>query len=154
MAYKVYCGLSARRFGTDIDEAHEMGFLTKPIPSMKVTGFMEDAHYTPLLKELIAFSAKPLRAVEQKFAIDSSGFGSTRYERWYDKKYGVTRMKCQWVKCHIASGGKTNVVTAVRILDKDAGDCPQFRPLVKETAKRFENRESQRGQGVCVPRKL
>lgn len=138
MAYKVYCGLSARRFGTDIDEAHDMGFLTKPVPAMKVTGFMEDAYYTPVLKELIAFSAKPLRAVETTFAIDSSGFGSTRYERWFDKKYGVTRMKCQWVKCHIASGVKTNCVTAVRILDKDAGDCPQFRPLVKETARRFE----------------
>jgi transposase len=33
---------------------------------------------------------------------------------------------------------KTNVVTAVRILDKDAGDCPQFVPLVKETRKHFE----------------
>jgi transposase len=32
---------------------------------------------------------------------------------------------------------KTNVVTAVRILDKDANDCPQFAPLVKETATTF-----------------
>ena len=39
-----------------------------------------------------------------------------------------------WVKSHIACGVKTNVVTAVRILDKDAADCPQFVPLVKETA--------------------
>jgi transposase len=30
------------------------------------------------------------------------------------------------------------VVTAVRILDKDAGDCPQFVPLLKETRKGFE----------------
>ncbi len=29
-------------------------------------------------------------------------------------------------------------MTAVRILDKDAGDCPQFVPLVKETCKHFE----------------
>jgi hypothetical protein len=28
--------------------------------------------------------------------------------------------------------------TAVRILDKDAGDCPQFVPLVKETRRHFE----------------
>jgi hypothetical protein len=138
MAYKVYCGLSARRFGTDLDEAHDMGFLSKPIPSMKATGFMEDAYYTLILKELIAFSARPLRAVETSFAIDSSGFGSSRYEKWFDKKYGVTKTRCQWVKTHIASGTKTNIVTAVRILDKDAGDSPQFVPLVKETEKRFE----------------
>jgi hypothetical protein len=32
---------------------------------------------------------------------------------------------------------KTNVVTAVRILDKDAGDSPQFIPLVRETVDGF-----------------
>jgi transposase len=133
MAYKVYCGLSSRRFSTDLLEAHEMGFVGKPIPGTKVTAFFEDAYYTPILKDLIAFSALPLRVVEHDFAIDSTGFGSTRYERWYDQKYGVTRLKCVWVKAHIASGVKTNCITAVRILDKDAADCPQFVPLVKET---------------------
>ncbi len=76
--------------------------------------------------------------MERDFAIDSTGFGSTRYERWYDQKYGVTRMKCVWVKAHIASGVRTNCITAVRILDKDAADCPQFVPLVKETREGFE----------------
>jgi transposase len=50
----------------------------------------------------------------------------------------VTKSKCVWVKTHITCGVKTNVVTAVRILDKDAADCPQFVPLVKETRRRFE----------------
>jgi transposase len=138
MAYKVYCGLSCRRFSTDLLEAHEKGFITRPIHGIKVTSFFEDAYFTPILKELIANSARPLRSVERDFAIDSTGFASTRYERWYDQKYGITRLKCVWVKAHIASGVKTNVVTAVRILDKDAADCPQFVPLVKETKKGFE----------------
>src|SRR6202522_2478269 len=139
MAYKVYCGLSSRRFSTDLLEAYEKGFLSKPIPGTKATAFLEDEYFTPILKELIAFSAAPLRAVETAFAIDSSGFGSSRYDRWFDQKYGVTkRRQCIWVKTHIACGVKTNVVTAVRILDKDAGDSPQFVPLVKETRKRFE----------------
>jgi transposase len=119
-------------------EAHERGFITKPIPGAKVTAFFEDAYFTPVLKELIAYSARPLRAVETDFAIDSTGFGSTRYERWYDQKYGITRLKCVWVKAHIASGVKTNCVTAVRILDKDAADCPQLVPLVRETRRHFE----------------
>jgi len=138
MGYKVYCGLSARRFSTDLLEAHERGFTSRPIPGMKVTAFFEDPYYTPILKELIGYSARPLRSVERDFAIDSSGFGSTRFETWYDAKYGVTRRKCVWVKTHIACGVKTNVVTAVRILDKDAADSPQFVPLVKETRKHFE----------------
>lgn len=33
---------------------------------------------------------------------------------------------------------KTNVVTAVRILEKDSADCPQFVPLVKQTRGHFE----------------
>jgi hypothetical protein len=61
------------------------------------------------------------------------GFGTHRQEKWYDQKYGVTRTRSVWVKAHICSGVKTNCVTAVRILDKDSGDCPQFVPLVKET---------------------
>jgi hypothetical protein len=138
MAYKIYCGFSARRFATDLDEAHEKGFISKSVPAMRATAFLEDPYYTPILKELIGYSARPLRSVETSFAIDSSGFGSSRYERWYDQKYGVTRTRSVWVKVHIASGVKTNVVTAVRILDKDAGDCPQFVPLVKETRKHFE----------------
>src|SRR5260370_37206645 len=134
----VYCGLSCRRFSTDLLEAHERGFVTKVIPGAKVPAFFEDAYFTPILKELIAYSARPLRAVEHDFAIDSTGFGSTRYEKWYDQKYGITRHKCVWVKAHIASGVKTHCITAVRILDKDAADCPQFVPLVKETRKSFE----------------
>ena len=138
MAYKTYCGFSGRRYSTDLLEAHEMGFTTRPVPGTKVVGFFEDAYFTPILKNLIAYSARPLRSVETEFAIDSSGFGSSRFERWYDQKYGITRRRCVWVKAHIATGVRTNCVTAVRILDKDAADCPQFVPLLKETRQGFE----------------
>jgi hypothetical protein len=138
MAFKVYCGFSTRRFSTDLLEAYEKGFVTRPIHGAKVSSFFEDAYFTPILKELIGYSARPLRSVETDFAIDSSGFGSSRFETWFDHKYAITRRKCLWVKTHIACGVKTNIVTAVRILDKDAGDCPQFVPLVKETRRHFE----------------
>lgn len=138
MALKVYSGLSARRFSCDLEEAHEKGHTSRLIPGAKVWSFFENPELTPVLKQLIADSAKPLRSVETDFAIDSSGFGSTRYERWYDEKYGVTRTRCKWVKTHIACGVRTNIVTAVRILDQNAHDCPQFAPLVHETAKSFE----------------
>lgn len=138
MVYKVYSGFSGRRFSTDLEEAYEKGFLTRPIPGAKVYAFLSDPYYTPILKQLIGYSARPLRSVETSFAIDSSGFSTSRYERWYDHKYGITRLRCMWVKTHIASGVKTNCITAVRILDKDAADCPQFVPLIKETKEHFE----------------
>jgi hypothetical protein len=130
MAYKVYCGVSSRRFSTDLLEAHANGPLSRPIPGPKVTAFFEDASFAPILKGLIGYSARPLRSVEAEFSIDSTGFGSSRYERWYDQKYGGTRRECAWVKAHIASGRKTHVVTAVRALDKGAPDSPQFIPLI------------------------
>jgi transposase len=137
MAYKVYCGLSSRRCTCDMDDVHEKGYLTRPIPSTKVLQFFKHDALTPILRNLIGVSARPLRVVETDFAIDSSGFGSSRYERWYDQKYDITRLRCKWVKAHIACGVKTNVVTAVRILDQNAADSPQFVPLVKESRHNF-----------------
>ncbi len=137
MAFKVYCGLSGRRFSCDLLEAYERGHTSRPIPGIKVISFFEDPAFTPILKQLIIQSAAPLSVVETTFAADSSGFSSTRFETWYDHKYGVTRRKCVWVKAHIACGTKTNVITAVEILDKDAADTTQFKPLVKTTAENF-----------------
>lgn len=137
LAFKVYSTFSARRFSSDLREAHARGFTQKVVPGIKTTAFMEDEVYTPILKALIVKSALPLKSVEDSFAIDSSGFGSSKFERWYDQKYGITRQRSIWTKVHIASGTRTNIVTAVRILDKDAADNPQFAPLVKETARNF-----------------
>jgi transposase len=134
--FKVYSTFSSRRFSSDLREAHERGHISTAIPGVKTTAFMESEALTPILKALISESARPLRSVETKFAIDSSGFSTNKFERWYDHKYGVTKLKHVWVKVHIACGVKTNVVTAVRILDKDAGDCPQFVPLVTDTRRK------------------
>jgi len=137
MVFKVYCTFSARRFSSDLPEAHARGHLSTIFPGIKTTAFMENAEFTPILKKLIGLSSLPLRTVERDFAIDSSGFSTNKFVRWFDHKYDITRTKHAWVKVHICSGVRTNVVTAVRILDKDAGDAPQFVPLVKDTAKEF-----------------
>jgi hypothetical protein len=39
------------------------------------------------------------------------------------------------------AGVKTHVITAVEILDRDAADCPQFKPLVEKTAANFTVKE-------------
>src|SRR5204863_4042435 len=115
----------------------DAGYFANAIPPTKVCHFFDNDALTPILKSLIAYSARPLRTVETSFAIDSSGFGSSKYERWYDFKYGVTKQRAVWTKAHIACGTKTHIVTAIRILDKDSADCPQFIPLVRETRQGF-----------------
>jgi transposase len=137
MTFKVYCTLSSRRTSSDLREAYKRGHLSKDIPGMKIPKLMENPDFTPIIKGLIVQSSLPLKGVEEDFAIDSSGFSTNRFERWFDQKYGITRRRCEWVKAHVCSGVKTNVVTAVRVLDKDSADCPQLVPLVKDTAKNF-----------------
>jgi transposase len=141
MVFKVYDTVSSRRLSCDLKDAHERGYLANNVPGLKVNTFMENPLFTPILQGLVSYSARPLRAVERDFAIDSSGFSSSKFERWYDHKYGVTRQRCVWVKVHICCGVKTNVVTAARILDKDTADITQFVPLVRETRKGFEINE-------------
>lgn len=67
--------------------------------------------------------------------------------QWTDEKYGVERSGRDWVNAHLAVGVKTHVVTAVRILDRDAGDAPQFAPLVKATAESFKVAEVSADKG-------
>lgn len=141
LTLKVYSGFSARRFHGDLEDAHRQGHLTRPVPGMKVWSFMEDEALTPVLKSLIVRSSLPLRAVETTFAPDSSGFSTSRFVKWYDEKYGVERSGYDWVKAHVMTGTKTNIVTAVEILDRDAADCPRLPDLLKTTAEHFTVKE-------------
>lgn len=137
-AYKVYCGLSSRRFACDLRDAHGNGYLTRKLHPSKVCSIFCDPALTDALRNLIARSSLPLRSVETEFAVDSSGFSTSRFVRWYDHKYGVERRGHDWVKAHICVGIKTGIVTAVEIKDRDANDSPLLPPLVKATARGFK----------------
>ncbi len=96
----------------------------------------------PILRGLIAESAKPLRSIESDFIVDSSGFTSTRFLRWFDHKYGVVKRQYDWVKVSVMTGRTTNVITAVEIDERYSADCPKFAPLLNATvASGFNLRE-------------
>jgi transposase len=109
----------------------------------------ENAALAPILRGLIVRSSLPLKAVEENFAVDSSGFSTSRFVRWFDHKYGVTRQKYDWVKCHLMCGVKTNVVTAVEIGGRYEGDCPHFAPMVRQTAAAFKINEVSADGAYC-----
>jgi len=94
-------------------------------------------------------SSLPLKAVELDFALDSSGFTTSRFHRWYDHKYGAVRQEHDWVKVHLTCGVKTNVVTAIEILDRNAADVKQLPALVKTTAKNFPIAEVSADKGYA-----
>ena len=140
-ALKVYTTVSGRRASTDMREAKDKGHLSRAPHYSAVYRFLEDPAMTPILKALIAESSLPLKSIERDFAIDSSGFATSRFVRWFDHKYGVVRQKYDWVKVHLMTGVTTNIVTACEIAGRDAHDSPQFGPLFEATRRRFDIRE-------------
>ena len=134
---KVYTTQSARRCMSDLREAKERGYISKLPCHNSVLNALESADMTAILRDLIIESSLPLKAVELDFAVDSTGFTTSRFEPWYDHKYGTTRRQHTWVKAHVMCGVKTNIVTAIEILDKNASDIRQLPQLVHTTARNF-----------------
>ncbi|WP_435019130.1 transposase [Tundrisphaera sp. TA3] len=140
-AFKVYSTVSGRRFMCDLADAHQRGYIDKVPHFNSVFNALEDPELTPILGDLIRESALPLRSIESDFAIDSSGFTTSRFIRWFDKKYGVVKAKHEWVKVSVMTGVRTNIVTAVRVGNQTSQDAPEFIPLLEQTAKGFEVKE-------------
>ncbi|HWZ84069.1 MAG TPA: transposase [Terriglobales bacterium] len=137
VAFKVYSTVSGRRFMSDLRDAHIKGFISRTPHYNSIFNYLENPEMTPILRNLITQSSLPLTSVETDFAVDSSGFMTTRFARWFDVKYGKEQVKREWVKCHLICGVRTNVVTAVEIGDKHASDVKFLPPLVESTAKNF-----------------
>ncbi|HVS38623.1 MAG TPA: transposase [Gemmataceae bacterium] len=134
---KVYGGMSARRSSSDLEECRDAGFLTAAPHFNSVLNVLDDPATEPILTELVRLSALPLAAVEVDFAVDSTGFSSNCHARWFNKKYGHESTKATWVSCHAMCGVKTNVITAVKIMEQHSADSPQLPDLARTTSQGF-----------------
>lgn len=136
--FKVFSTVSGRRFMCDLREAKERGHIETAAHYNSIFRYLENPDLTPILNELILTSSLPLQAVETDFAVDSTGFGVSRFDRWFSHKYGRETFQRQWVKAHICVGVKTNIVTAVQIGDKHSPDGKMLPSLVEATAQHFK----------------
>ncbi len=142
-AFKVYSTVSGRRFMTDMTEAHAKGYTSKLPAYNSIFNYFESEVLTPHLLMLIEESSLPLAAIEEDFAVDSSGLSTCRFVQWMHAKYSDPHLieKKDWIKIHIMCGVKTNVVTAIEITGRHSGDSLEFKPLVEATAKNFTLRQ-------------
>ena len=138
VATKVYSSMSGRRAMSSLRSAHTDGLLDKLPSFTSVFRYLENPNLAPILKDLIERSALPLKSVECDFAVDSSGFATSTYHRWFDHKWGREIKESQWVKAHLICGVKTNIVTAVEVTDNASADSPYLKPFVSVTAENFE----------------
>jgi len=141
LASRSYSMMSGRRHATELREAQAKGLIEKAPSYNSAFRYLENPELTPLLKSLIEETAKPLAAVEDDFAVDSSGFGTTTYNRWFDHKWGKQRSRQSWVKTHVMCGVKTHIVTAVEATPTESADSKQLPYLLERTAQTFDINE-------------
>lgn len=133
--YKTYSTMSGRRFVSDLRDAKAKGYLSKMPSYNSIFDYLKMESLTPYLKELIAQSSLPLKSIETDFAVDSSGFSTTSYVRWFDVKYGGNEDWHDWIKMHLMCGTSTHIVTSVELSRARSHDSPYYKPLVDATAK-------------------
>ena len=131
-ALKVFTTFSLRRFMTDTKEAKEKGYIRHTPHFSLVSVYMRKQEMTPILQDLIMLSALPMKAIETKFAIDSTGFRTTHFNQYCKEKHN-TKREHDWVKAHICAGVSTHIITGVEVLPENSGDSPQFIPLAQKT---------------------
>lgn len=132
---KVYCGMPGRRNQSDLRQSLQRGHVSKSLHYNTISKYLERADLTPYLKELIVESSLPLKSVESDFAVDSSGFATGQFSRWFDAKYGEEKQQHSWVKVHLMCGVKTNIVTSVEVTHRHANDSPYLKPLLETTTR-------------------
>ncbi len=126
---------SSRRCVSDLELCRQLEFISKTPHFNTVLKCLRDPTLETYFKHLINVSGLPLQQVESDFAVDSSGFSTSLYDRWFDVRIGKESDKRRFRKVHLTCGVKTNIITAVNVTKGTQADSPQFCDLVKETSK-------------------
>ena len=141
MVFKVYSTFSGRRFITDMKMAKEKGYIENTMHFNSVFNYFKKPELTPILSQMVTITSLPLKTVEKKFSIDSTGIGTSIYQKWFSYKHGKEINSRRWLKCHFVTGNKSNIITSVKITPEYDNDCPQLPELAKDTAKHFDMEE-------------
>jgi transposase len=129
-------------------QSQRSGYVSQVASYNSIIRYFDSPMLTDYLRMLIEESSLPLQAIEEDFAVDSTGISTCRFVRWYEKKYESkgdgqiskserARESRDWIKVHICTGVKTNVVTAVELSGSKANDHHFFKPLVEATRRNF-----------------
>ncbi len=141
MVFKTYSTFSGRRFSTDMQRAKDLNYVEKKIPRSSMFDYFNKKELTSLLCDIVTLTSLPLQTVEKDFAVDSTGFGTSSFQRWYSFKHGKDISSRRWVKCHFMTGVKTNIISSVKVTSEFENDSPELKVLVSKTAENFDMEE-------------
>lgn len=141
--YKVYSQMSSRRFSSDLKDAETKGYINEAAHYSSLNRYMEKESLTPYFEALVQQTSAPLAALEDNFAVDSTGLGISNSVAWSRAKYHDQKMLKvkNWVKVHVAVGIKTGIISGIEITDKTGHDGAQFVSLLDQTQRNFTVKE-------------
>lgn len=145
--YKTYSRSCARRFTCDLRAALDGGLIDQMPHFNSVLRYMRSPDLTPILTRLVEVSSLPMTAIETDFAVDSSGFGTSKMRTWFSQKHGREIEGREWRKVHAMAGVRTHIVTAVEVSPSSANDAPFLPGLAMTTAANFDVREISADKG-------
>ena len=135
---KIYTRLPCRRVESDLYAAAARGHLGKVAHYTSLQKFLADPATTAILTSLVEQSAAPLNVIETgQYAIDSTGFSTAVYDRWFSQKHGKLCSQNAWVKLHIACGTVTHAVTSAVVTPRS--DDSQLPELLALTRRHFDD---------------
>jgi len=141
---KIYLDFSSRRTESDIKLAYDLGYIDHIPHFNSILNYLNKPELKTYLVQLIHLSALPLKDFEKTFTVDSTGFSTSMFGRWLNirsnAKLEMINVR-QYVKCHIMSGTRTNVITHVEITDYKTPDTNMFPSLIENTANHFDIKE-------------
>jgi transposase/predicted nucleic acid-binding Zn finger protein len=129
---KVYSMQSSRRAHSRYEDAQEKQQIDKAPNYNHINKTLESMEITPILTDLLHITAAPLKGIETKFSTDSTGFRTSRFSDYCEKKHNTKKVH-KWIKCHAMTGNTTNIITDAIITNEDTNDCPQLIPLLNHT---------------------
>lgn len=148
--FKTYSTVSGRRFMTDLRNATAKGLIDRTPHYNSIFNCLDNPDLTPVIKGLITRSALPLKALESKFAVDSTGFGTQNFYRHFSAKYGRDQVRREFVQLHVMIGCRTNVVTAAEASVGQTSETATFPVLVDETAPHFNVEQIAADKAYCT----
>ena len=132
---------------SDLRGAHAQGLIGGVPHFNSIFNILRQSGMTIILEELITKSSLPLAVIERSFAVDASGFSTSRFDRWVEYKWGKKGSRREWLKAHLMCGAQTNIVTAAKVTDGKKHDSPFLPPLLTTTAQYFQVEEVSADKG-------
>ena len=144
---QAYNTKSSRRCISDLEITKRLGHISKAPHFNTILKIQKEASVSAYLNHLIQVSGIPLQKVEKDFAVDSSGFSTSLFGRWFDVRTCANAKKREYKKAHLTCGVITNVISAIKITPGTFNDSPELPSLVKTTRKIFDIREISADKG-------